>query len=48
MKTAFTLHLTPQAELKIRRTFGTVKPVSRVHKSKKDYNRHDKSWKHWD
>ena len=48
MKTAFTIYLTSQSEIKVRRDFGTVKPVNRIHKSKKDYNRHDKSWKNLD
>ena len=34
-----------EAALTIRRTWGELKPVSRPFKSKKDYNRKDKSWK---
>jgi hypothetical protein len=31
--------------LQARRTWGKVNPVSKTFKSKRDYNRHDKSWK---
>ena len=29
----------------IRRTFSSCKPVTKAFKSKRDYNRRDKSWK---
>ena len=31
--------------LNTRRTWGNVKPCSKVFKSKRDYNRKDNSWK---
>jgi hypothetical protein len=31
--------------LNVRRTWGNIKPVTKTFKSKKDYNRKDKSWK---
>lgn len=31
--------------LSVRRDWGNVKPFSKAFKSKKDYNRKDKSWK---
>jgi hypothetical protein len=33
-----------QLALKVRRDWGSVKPGTKVMKSKKDYNRKDKSW----
>ena len=32
----------------IRKTWGNVKPATKVFKSKKTYNRADKSWKNLD
>lgn len=28
----------------VRKTWGNVKPTTKIFKSKKAYNRHDKSW----
>lgn len=34
-----------EIHLGTRKTWGQLKPYSRTFKSKKDYNRRDKSWK---
>ena len=32
-------------QLSVRRSWGNCKPMTKVFKSKRDYNRKDKSWK---
>ena len=34
-----------EIDLHVRKSWGTVKPCMRVFKSKKTYNRKDKTWK---
>jgi hypothetical protein len=33
-----------EIQLSVRRTWGNCKPMTKVFKSKRDYNRKDKSW----
>ena len=43
MNKNFTIHM---GEIKIRKTWShEVNPCQKTFKSKRDYNRHDKSWK---
>jgi len=34
-----------QIALEARRSWGSCKPCTRIHRSKKDYNRKDRSWR---
>ena len=43
MKNTMTINVNEIA-LKTRRSWGNVKPGTKVFKSKRDYNRKDKSW----